>query len=44
MPFGLGKTKKIAIFINPELREKAVEFGADIIGDEKLLKNVIFNF
>ena len=34
MPFGLGKSKKIAIFVSPELREKALEYGADIIGDE----------
>jgi ribosomal protein L1 len=34
MPFGLGKTKKIAIFINNELKDKAIEYGADIIGDE----------
>jgi len=40
MPYGLGKTTKIAVFTSPEFREKAKEAGADIIGDEAVFLDI----
>lgn len=40
MPNGLGKTKKVAVFTQPERHEEAKAVGADIIGYEDLIDEV----
>jgi ribosomal protein L1 len=40
MPYGLGKTVKIAVFASENRREELINAGADIFGDEKLLNQV----
>jgi large subunit ribosomal protein L1 len=40
MPGGLGKTVKVAVFTSDSLHDKAKEAGADVIGNDQLLKEV----
>lgn len=40
MPNGLGKTKRIAVFAQPERHKEAVAAGADIVGCEDLIEEV----
>lgn len=40
MPNGLGKTKKIAVFAQPERHKEALAAGADIVGCEDLIEEV----
>jgi len=44
MPYGLGKSVKIAVFCPPEMRDKAREAGADVIGDENVISEVFYFF
>jgi len=41
MPAGLGKTKKLCVFCAESQKAAAIEAGADMFGDEEVLKNVI---
>ena len=41
MPYGLGKTTKVAVFVPIHLKEEALKAGADVIGDATLLAKVI---
>ena len=40
MPYGLGKTVKLAVFASEHRREELLKAGADIFGDEKHLNQV----
>ncbi len=40
MPSGLGKTKRIAVFAQPERHKEALAAGADIVGFEDLIEEV----
>ena len=40
MPSGLGKTKRIAVFAQPERHKEALEAGADVVGCEELIEEV----
>ena len=40
LPHSIGKTKKIAAFVEPSLEKDAKEAGADIIGGEELIKEI----
>ena len=40
MPNGLGKTKRIAVFAQPERHKEALAAGADIVGCEDLIEQV----
>jgi large subunit ribosomal protein L1 len=40
MPNGLGKTKRIAVFAQPERHKEALAAGADLVGDEDLIAAV----
>jgi len=40
LPHGTGKEKKIAAFITPEKIEEAEKAGADLIGGERLIKEI----
>lgn len=47
MPAGLGKTKKLCVFCAESQKAAAIEAGADMFGDEEVLKNIkagIVNF
>lgn len=41
MPAGLGKSKKLCVFCSESQKAKALEAGADMFGDEEVVKNVI---
>jgi large subunit ribosomal protein L1 len=40
IPNGLGKKLRIAAFVSPEKEKEAKEAGADIIGDESVIKEI----
>jgi len=40
LPHGTGKSKKIAAFVDEEKRDEASKAGADIVGNEDLLKEI----
>ncbi|MFA6410395.1 MAG: 50S ribosomal protein L1 [Candidatus Buchananbacteria bacterium] len=40
LPFGTGKTKKIAAFVSPEKEKEAKEAGADIFGGQELIDQI----
>lgn len=40
LPAGLGKTVRVCVFADPELHEEALKQGADMIGDDAVLKAV----
>lgn len=40
LPHGIGKTKKIAAFVEPALEKEAKEAGAEIVGGEDLIKEI----
>jgi large subunit ribosomal protein L1 len=40
IPHGLGKKLRIAAFVSPEKEKEAKEAGADIIGDESVIKEI----
>ena len=40
LPNGIGKSKKICVFLPNHLHENALENGADIIGNDKLLNDI----
>lgn len=40
LPHGIGKTKKIAAFVEPALEKEAKEAGAEIVGGEELIKEI----
>jgi large subunit ribosomal protein L1 len=40
MPSGLGKTKRIAVFAQPERHKEALSAGADVVGFEELIEEV----
>lgn len=40
VPHGLGKKLRIAAFVSPEKEKEAKEAGADIIGDESVIKEI----
>lgn len=40
MPYGLGKTVRIAVFAKPERHKEATEAGADLVGFEDLIEKV----
>jgi large subunit ribosomal protein L1 len=40
LPFGLGKTTRIAVFAKGDAAKVAEQAGADIVGDEDLIKKV----
>lgn len=40
MPCGTGKEVRICVFADKEFHEQVTEMGADIIGDEALLKKI----
>lgn len=40
MPNGLGKTKRIAVFAQPERHKEAISAGADIVGAEDLIEQI----
>lgn len=40
LPHNIGKTKKIAAFVEPALEKEAKEAGADLVGGEDLIKEI----
>jgi large subunit ribosomal protein L1 len=40
MPSGLGKTKRIAVFAQPERHKEALSAGADVVGFEELIEEI----
>lgn len=40
LPHSIGKTKKIAAFVEPSQEKEAKEAGADIVGGEELIKEI----
>ncbi|MBU2229177.1 50S ribosomal protein L1 [Patescibacteria group bacterium] len=40
IPHGLGKKRRIAAFVSPEKEKEAKDAGADIIGDESVIKEI----
>lgn len=40
LPYGIGKTKKIAAFVEPALEKDAKDAGAEIVGGEDLIKEI----
>ena len=40
LPHGTGKTRRIAVFAQGEKAREALEFGADVVGGEDLVKKV----
>lgn len=41
MPCGTGKEVRICVFADKEFHEQASELGADIIGDDVLIKKIL---
>lgn len=41
LPHGTGKTKRIAAFVEPEKEAEAKKAGADIIGDEEVIAEIV---
>lgn len=41
MPSGLGKEIRIAVFTSDDLKQVALDAGADMIGDEDLIKLIM---
>ena len=40
LPYGIGKTMKVAAFVSPAKEKDAKEAGADIVGGEELVKQI----
>jgi large subunit ribosomal protein L1 len=40
LPHGIGKTKKIAAFVEPAQEKDAKDAGAEIVGGEDLIKEI----
>jgi large subunit ribosomal protein L1 len=40
LPHSIGKTKKIAAFVEPAMEKEAKEAGAEVIGGEELIKEI----
>ncbi|KAL4501494.1 hypothetical protein ABPG72_021301 [Tetrahymena utriculariae] len=40
MPAGLGKSKKLCVFASESLKQQVLDAGADMFGDEEVLKNI----
>lgn len=40
LPWSIGKTKKVAAFVEPNKEKEAKEAGADIVGGEELIKEI----
>ena len=40
LPYGTGKSKKIAAFVGPDKEKQAKEAGADIVGGEELINKI----
>ncbi|MEI8321271.1 MAG: 50S ribosomal protein L1 [Alphaproteobacteria bacterium] len=41
LPHGLGKTVRVAVFVKPERVEEAKKAGADVVGSEDLVEEVL---
>ncbi|EGR30806.1 ribosomal protein, putative [Ichthyophthirius multifiliis] len=47
MPFGLGKQKKVCVFASEYSKQKVLDSGADMFGDDEVIKNIkngVINF
>jgi large subunit ribosomal protein L1 len=43
LPYGIGKTKKIAVFTGPAMEKEAKEAGADLVGGQELIDEIKTN-